>query len=241
MKKILISVLIILLLILSYFALAKGIGFLKIKSINDIKNASTKLENDFNEANKLSSKTYPSEVEALESAIKQLKISKQEYDNKNLYSTEENSLGTIEIKTYKIHYLWTILGNYRKDREIQSLTLDLKSTETKDVYDLQFTLVGSYTRITDFLYDIENDEELNFEIKNFSISSAASTTQTNNTNNNNTEQTNTNNNNTEQTNQNNNNAQNNEGGQENKNTQPSADGYNLQAKFTVENVGITLD
>ena len=241
MKKILISVLIILLLILSYFALAKGIGFLKIKSINDIKNASTKLENDFNEANKLSSKTYPSEVEALESAIKQLKISKQEYDNKNLYSTEENSLGTIEIKTYKIHYLWTILGNYRKDREIQSLTLDLKSTETKDVYDLQFTLVGSYTRITDFLYDIENDEELNFEIKNFSISSAASTTQTNNTNNNNTEQTNTNNNNTEQTNQNNNNAQNNEGGQENKNTQPSADGYNLQAKFTVEIVGITLD
>ena len=117
----------------------------------------------------------------------------------------------------------------------------MKSTETKDVYDLQFTLVGSYTRITDFLYDIENDEELNFEIKNFSISSAASTTQTNNTNNNNTEQTNTNNNNTEQTNQNNNNAQNNEGGQENKNTQPSADGYNLQAKFTVENVGITLD
>ena len=178
MKKILISVLIILLLILSYFALAKGIGFLKIKSINDIKNASTKLENDFNEANKLSSKTYPSEVEALESAIKQLKISKQEYDNKNLYSTEENSLGTIEIKTYKIHYLWTILGNYRKDREIQSLTLDLKSTETKDVYDLQFTLVGSYTRITDFLYDIENDDTLDFNISNFKLVSEAGQSET---------------------------------------------------------------
>ena len=169
MKKILISVLIILLLILSYFALAKGIGFLKIKSINDIKSASTKLQNDFNEANELSSKIYPTELETLENAIKQLKISKQEYDNKNLYATEENSIGTIELKTYKIHYLWTVLGNYRKDRGVRSLTLDLKSTETKDVYDLEFTLIGSYTRITDFLYDIENDDQLNFGIENYYV------------------------------------------------------------------------
>jgi len=232
-KKILISVLIILLLILSCFALAKGIGFLKIKSINDIKTVSNQLQNSFDEANELSSKTYPSKVESLESAIKQLKISKQEYDNKNLYSAGDNSLGTIEIKTYKIHYLWTILGNYRKDRGIQSLTLDLKSTETKDVYDLEFTLIGSYTRITDFLYDIENDEQLSFEIKNFNISSGANA-QTNNSNTNNNE------NNTEETNQNDN-AQNNQSTQQNTTTQASSDGNTLQAKFTVENVGITLD
>ena len=230
MKKILILVLIVLLLILSYFALAKGIGILKIKSINDIKNASNKLESDFNEANELSSKAYPTEVEGLESAIKQLKISKQEFDNKNSYTSEENSIGSIEIKKYKIHYLWTILGNYRKDRDIQSLTLDLKSTETKDVYDLQFTLVGSYTRITDFLYDIENDEQLNFEIKNFNISSVVSTTQTNSTN------TDKNANN-----QNNNNTENNQNTQQNTTTKPSGDGNTLQAKFIVENVGITLD
>ena len=236
MKKILISVLIILLLVLSYFALAKGIGFLKIKSINDIKNASNKLENDFNEVNELSNKTYPAEVADLEEAIRQLKISKQEYEDKNLYSTEENSLGTIEIKTYKIHYLWTILGNYRKDREIQSLTLDLKATETKDVYDLQFTLIGNYTNITDYLYDIENDEELNFEIKEFTISSASATTQTNNTNTSNNPDTNSNTNKTqkEDTNANKNTEQNNQ-------AQSTTDGNMLQAKFTVENVGITLD
>lgn len=178
MKKILISVLIILLLVLSYFALAKGISFLKIKSINDIKNASNKLESDFNEANELSSKTYPSEVESLENAIKQLKISKQEYENKNIYNADENLLGAIEVKTYKIHYLWTILGNYRKDRGVQSLTLDLKTTEIKDVYALQFTLIGAYTNITDFLYDIENDEELNFDIKNIKIEPYTTTTTT---------------------------------------------------------------
>ena len=230
MKKILISVIIILLLVLSYFALVKGVSFLQIKSINDIKNASNKLESNFNEANELSSKTYPSEVEALENAIKQLKISKQEYENKKTYNTDENSLGAIEIKTYKIHYLWTILGNYRKDRGVQSLTLDLVETaEIEDVYNLQFTLIGEYTRITDFLYDIENDEELNFDIKNFSISSSTSSTQTNTTND--EEQTNNN----EQNKQQNNNNTNTE------ETEQTDDGVTLQAKFTVENIGITLD
>lgn len=219
MKKILISVLIILLLVLSYFAIARGVNFLNIKSVNNIKATSDKLENDFNEANELSSKTYPTEVEQLENAIKQLKISKQEYENKTSHNTSETSLGTVEIKTYKIHYLWTILGNYRKDRGIQSLNLDLKSTESQDVYDLGFTLIGSYTAITDFLYDIENDEELNFEIKNFIISSQINTTVENNDT-------------SEPSEQENNNI---------KQTVERTDGTTLQAKFTVEDIGITLD
>ncbi len=234
MKKILISILIVLLLILVCFAIAKGINFLNIRGVNHIKTADTKLENDFNEANELSNKTYPSEVEGLEDAIKKLKISKQDYDNKNVNNAEKNSIGTVEVKTYKIHYLWTILGNYRKDRSVQSLNLGLKSTQTEDVYDLQFTLLGSYTSITDFLYDIENDEELNFEIKDFVISSQVDTnTQTNNTNSNNNILNNTEDsgNNTSTSNQTN-------------NTQSATtknDGIILQAKFTVENIGITLD
>lgn len=239
MKKILISVLIILLLVLSYFAVAKGIGFLKIKSINDIKNASNNLENEFNEANELSVKTYPSEVDALEEAIKKLKENKQEYENKNIYNTDENLLGAIEIKTYKIHYLWTILGNYRKDRGVQTLTLDLVQSATlKDVYDLQFTLVGEYTRITDFLYDIENDEELNFEIKNFSISSNINNSQTGSTNaQKDTEGKNINVSNQQNNQQNEQTTNNLNGNQNNEDKNKNL----LQAKFTVENVGITLD
>lgn len=235
MKKILISIIIVLLLILSAFALAKGINFLKIRSINDIKTASSKLEGDFNEANELSNKTYPEEVEGLEEAIKKLKISKQQYESKNLYNDEKLSLGTVEVKTYKIHYLWTILGNYRKDRGVQSLNLDLKSTQAQDVYDLEFTLLGSYTSITDFLYDIENDEELNFDIKNFTISSEITNTSNRNSNTQSESQNKvlgntTNNNNSNDT----NNA-------ENAEKKQKSDGVTLQARFTVENIGITLD
>lgn len=236
MKKILISVLIILLLILTYFTLTKGMNFLNVKSINSIKATSEKLESDFNEANDLSNKTYPEEVQGLEDAIKKLKISKQEYESKNLYNTEETSLGTVEIKTYKIHYLWTILGNYRKDRGVQSLNLDLKSTENQDVYDLQFTLNGSYTSITDFLYDIENDEELNFEIKNFSISSEIN----NVVGNNNTEENNEDNLNNSQ-NTDDNTSTSTQNNNSNQGTTQKSDGITLQAKFTVEDIGITLD
>lgn len=238
MKKILISVIIVLLLILSSFALAKGIGFLKIKSINDIKTASSKLDGDFNEANELSNKTYPEEVEGLEEAIKKLKISRQEFENKNLYNNEKVSLGTVEVKTYKIHYLWTILGNYRKDRGVQSLNLDLKSTQAQDVYDLEFTLLGSYTSITDFLYDIENDEELNFDIKNFTISSEITDTSNRNSS---TQSENQNKVLGNTTNTNNNNSDNNTNNSDDENKKQKSDGMILQARFTVENIGITLD
>lgn len=239
MKKILISVIILLLIILSAFALTKGINFLNIKSINDIKAASNKLENDFNEANELSNKTYPAEVEGLEEAIKKLKISKQEYESKNLYNKEQTSLGTLEIKTYKIHYLWTILGNYRKDRGVKTLNLDLKSTQVQDVYNLEFTLVGNYTNITDFIYDIENDEELNFEIKNFIISSQIeSISNENNDNDNKNESQNS-----ILKNDNNNDSNNNNSNSNTTNSEQSSksNGVTLQARFTVENIGITLD
>lgn len=233
MKKILISLLIILLLILAYVCVSKGIniGFIKIDSINQLKGKSSTLDQNLDKANELSNKTYPSEVEGLEEAIRQLKISKQEYENKKVHSKEEETLGTVQIKTYTIHYLWTILGNYRKDRGVNSLTLDLKSTETPDVYDLDFVLVGSYTSITDFLYDIEDDEELNFQIKNFNISS-------NITKNTNSQET------TQKNEENTNNILSNNKEEENNtaNTETNkSDGKTLEARFTVENVGITLE
>lgn len=247
MKKILIAILITLLIILTYIVLARSIsiaGF-KIDSISNIKSASENLNQNVDKANSLVDETYPGEMTTLEDAIKNLKIAKQKYESKNIYNVDETELGALHVDTYKIHYLWTRLGNYRKDRGVRSLNLDLKTTQTADVYDLQFTLIGTYSSIIEFLYDIEGDEELNFEPKNFTITSdltATTTAQANtppvvnsgltNTNNNANSNANTTNNNTNNTNTNNTNAQNKE---------TKSDGINLKATFTVENVGITLD
>lgn len=128
MKKILISILIVLLLILSYFWIWHGIKFIKVESINDIKQASLELEEDLESANEYDTQIYPNKDEELKKAIESLKTSKQNYENKSKYNTEETSIGNVEIKTYKIHYLWTILGNYRKEENVKSLNLDLKTT-----------------------------------------------------------------------------------------------------------------
>lgn len=247
MKKILIAILIIILLVLSYVIFAKSIniGFIKVDSIKDIKAASSNLENKFEEANELSNKTYPNEVDNLENAIKFLKLSKQEYDNKKAYAKDDEEIGTTQIKKYEIDYLWTVLGNYRKDRGVNVLNLDLKSTQTSNIYDLEFTLIGSYVSITDFIYDIEDDEQLNFDIENFAVSSEITlgddeteNNQTNNnTNNNNNNEENDDTNNQENT-QNTSNENNNSNEE---NTPKKTDGNILQATFTVRNVQILLD
>lgn len=256
MKKILILILIVLLLILSYFWIWHGIKIIKIESIDDIKQASLELEENLNSANELDSQTYPNKEEELKKAINNLKTSKQEYENKSKYSTDETGVGTVEIKTYKIHYLWTILGNYRKEESIKSLNLDLKTTQTQDVYDLQITLVGSYVGITDFIYDVENDEDLNFEIKNLSIQPYTTTTTitTNGNGSNKTEKTNpfkkitqittsslseANNKNTTTSNTTNNTTSNTTTTSSNKTV--IYDPEWVEVTFKVENVGITLD
>ena len=180
MKKIVIAILTVLLVALTYVMLANSItiGNFKIASIKEIKAASSQLNSNIDQANSLTDKTYPENEASLKEAIANLKIAKQKYESKNITSTEENALGTVEINTYKIHYLWTRLGNYKKNRSLKSLNLDLKTTQTSDIYDLEFTLVGEYSDIIEFLYDIENDEELNFQIEDFEMEPYTETTTT---------------------------------------------------------------
>ncbi len=249
MKKILISIIILLLIIVTCFAIFKGISFAKIKSIKDIKAETKKLDTNIQNAEKLANETYPKKVQTLEYAIKNLKLAKQQYENKKPTDPNASTISTLEVKTYKIHYLWTILGNYRKDDGVRSLNLDLKSTTNKDIYDLQFTLVGTYVSITDFLYSIEDDEELKFEIKNLKISKTdekvavtsgeqsnnpltTSALQKTNTTKTNTAKTNTAKTNTANTTNTTSNSS---------KTDVSEGGTILKATFTVQNIGITLD
>lgn len=131
MKKILISILIVVLLILNYFLIWQGIELFSVNSIKKIRYASEQLDEDLNSAEKLNNQTYPNKYKELEEAIKDLQKSKQEYDNKSKYNADGVKVGAVEVKTYKIHYLWAVLGTYRKEENVKSLNLDLKTTRDK--------------------------------------------------------------------------------------------------------------
>ena len=180
MKKVLISLIGIILLILICVAIFKGIhiGKLSIYSVDSIKQESLNLDRKIEEANTEINQNYAKSLADIETATTNLKEVKEEYESKVGLNGE---LGITQIEKYKIEYLWSIIGGYGDDENV-IVTLDIKETSIADTYNINFTLQGSYLGITDFLYDIENDDELNYRIKNFKIepSTTTSTTTTDN-------------------------------------------------------------
>ena len=178
MKKVLISILIVLIVILTFFVVFKNIniGEWKSKNINDIKNLNSELEQKINNAKQLNNQDYPNEVNKLDDSMEKLKIVKKKYQNKMEYVSGNVDLGGVSIKNYKIERLWIALENYAK----------VVDAASKGLYDLNITVAGEYIGITDFIYDIEKDDTLGFKILNFKLTPYVATTTTNNDTNNNT-------------------------------------------------------
>ena len=187
MKKVLISILIVLIMILTFFIVFKNIsiGEWKSKNINDIKNLNSELEQKINNAKQLNNQDYPNEVNKLDDSMEKLKIAKKKYQNKMEYVSGDVDLGGVSIKNYKIERLWIALENYAKNENVE-LKLEVVDAASKGLYDLNITVAGEYIGITDFIYDIEKDDTLGFKILNFKLTPYVATTTTNNNTNNNT-------------------------------------------------------
>lgn len=176
MKKILISAIGLLLLVFLIVFVLKGFhkSNIDIYSFEEIKNQSNNLNDKIEEANIEINQNYAKSVEDIENATNNLKKVKKEYEDKIGINGQ---LGITQIEKYKIEYLWGIIGGYAKAEGIR-VDLDIKETSIDDTYNINFVLYGSYIGITDFLYDIENDDELNYRIKNFEIKPSTTTTTT---------------------------------------------------------------
>ena len=240
MKKILIAGISILLLVLCIVILFKGIqiGSFRIESIKDVKTKSQDLKARSNEAKTLVSGTYDTEKENLQKAAKELEEKKEEYKNKTATIENPEELGVTQTKTYKVEYLWTIIGNYATKQGV-TLTLDIAQGNEDGIYNLNFTLVGAYIPTTEFIYNIRNDDNLKFEVKNFKMQVATEGSGTSSSNSANSEQATTDT-------TNNNNATNTNSSSSTKRTNTNTtkqepDGKTLQTTFTVENVSIELN
>lgn len=129
--------------------------------------------------------------------------------------------------------MWTIIGNYATKEEV-TITLDIVEGTSKDNYNLNFTVTGGYVGITDFIYDLENDEKLNFKIENLKMENTTvnvitleSTTSPSSTTSNSIASNSTTNTNTTKS--------------TTKSTTNDKTKTVLQAKFNVNNISINLD
>lgn len=118
---------------------------------------------------------YNKTLKALQTAVQTYEKTKSEYDKlvQEGKITEDAVYNSIDL--YDIDALGEKLRDYAKEKNV-TLNLDVipsaTSTSISSEYvmcDLSIKISGEYIAITDFIYSIEDDDTLGFEIKEFSL------------------------------------------------------------------------
>ena len=175
MRKMLLIILVCLLLIFSVFFMVKGVNAFGIHGFLELDEKNDEIENQISELNKDVTVTYTGTESKLERSVNTLIESKTEYENQAILSNSQNSSYVSQKEKYDVEYLWTKLGNYAQDENCTiSINVTASGGANENLYNLAFNVGGSYSGVIDFIYDIENDSKLGFEIQNFQISSSGS-------------------------------------------------------------------
>ncbi len=175
MRKSILTLILIISIILCFIIIFLGIKIGNLTLINSYKNVeelSAQKRELLSELNYKNTKEYEEKKYKLEESIKNYKDIKGIYDNKVLSGeiTDDNLYNVQDIEN-----LYLTIENYAKQKGV-TLNLDVlkNSTETTIsteyiICDLKFRVTGEYISITDFLYSIEGDDNLHFEISNFTL------------------------------------------------------------------------
>ncbi len=172
MRKILIILLIVILVFVGYLMMFDGLDILggKVLSVFAIKEESDKLDMELQRVSNLTSVDRPKAITELNDSMKQLTIAKEEYNDKILYSTQEEIEQATQGVQYEMEYLWTKIGNHAtKNGIILKFQVNQNASGVTNQYDLDFSATGSYVSISEFIAALENDSSLNFKIENTKI------------------------------------------------------------------------
>ncbi len=177
MKKLLISIMIILTCILTLITALKGInvGKIEILGIQGIKEENANLEKKLNEATTLASTDYTNKISTINADVKAMKNEKQSYEDMVSVSTDSEVAASLQKQKYTVDKLWAKIGTLATDEgldarfELKNGSLTPASTETFKYYDINFTVQGSYVGVSLYISDLEDDSELNFKIENFEM------------------------------------------------------------------------
>lgn len=190
-RKILITVVIILLSVLTYQVFANGIHIssLNIFGIKEIRTTNDEIDTKIEEATKLTDTDFPTAQKNLQNSLTKLTTTKEDYIQLTSVSTEAQIIQASELEEYEIEFLWARVGSLAT-REGVAIKMEVKSSDNvrkssdgRKLYDLYFTAEGSYIGTALFISALENDSDLKFKIENFSMVKEGSKEQTKNANN----------------------------------------------------------
>ena len=177
MRKALLSVLLVLLIILIVLFMKNGIGFgsFQIYGFQSISDKNDELTKAISDANTENDK-YTSALSKIETDVESLAEAKKRYLDLIAQSSESEIKDATQTKTYTIEYLWSKIGNHATKEGI-TLKMEVASStlNDKDYRNLNFTVDGEYLAIVQFIYDIENDSDLDFIAENFNMTAGHAT------------------------------------------------------------------
>jgi len=172
MRKILLALVMCLILVISIIVIAIGInaGIISVWGVKQIRQENFDIDKSNAELKETVEKAYPNAVKGIEKNAKDMQTSKTEYESKVILLS--NSEYYMQTEEYEIEFLWTKIGNYAVDNNVE-MKIEVTKSNLEGRYDLNFTVDGDYSNITQFIYDIENDSKLGFKIENFKMVSGA--------------------------------------------------------------------
>ena len=102
----------------------------------------------------------------LEEAKKSYNTAKDAYN-----SVSEDKINTIKEATKEEHYyidwLWIVLGGYADNNNLAlTVIYPRQGSEASAKGTIKIKLVGRYSDITDFVFEVENDNDLKFKLDN---------------------------------------------------------------------------
>lgn len=173
MKNILLTILTILITVIMVIVMKSGIniGSLHILGFQGIAEENQKLL-DAIEQSKQKNNEYTAKLQTINSDSEKLATAKKEYFDLVQVSTTSEIQEAMQIKSYRVEYLWSRVGNHATKEGVK-VKMEIASSSIGDsaYKDLKFTVNGNYLAITNFIYDLENDESLDFTIDDFYMKS----------------------------------------------------------------------
>ena len=176
MKKLLLGVIAGLLVILTGITVVKGfkIGSIEVLGVQAIKQKNDELDEKVKEATKLASTDYQRKIDDLNNEIKKLQTEKNNYQEMVSVSTDSEVEAANQSYENMIEFLLVRIENHAKSEGvIIDLTVSRSSSGAENVYNLNFTALGSYVGIEEFITDIEDDAKLGYKIEEFKMTASS--------------------------------------------------------------------
>lgn len=169
MRKLLISILLILLIVMTVLCIKNGIniGPLHVLGISQIQDVNGELTRKISEA-KNTNENYANKLAEIKDVIADLETARKEYLQTINVSTDSEIQEATQTKNYTIEYLWSQVGNHATQEGV-NIKMDVVSGIDQNTKNLNFTVSGNYLAITNFITELENDSTLQFTIDEFSM------------------------------------------------------------------------